>query len=270
MENKLCGECNLPINDLEPIRCGFCDLAFHIGQQCCGFNSRAYRDLFSQGKAMFLCPACKVELNGKCFHTYLNEKLVNAPAESTNAVTSEQFQQLVQTVGALIEKVDRLSSPQNGNDQISTVTMWPKLGVKRRRGDNGQAVRDSADRGTSTIDFTDLSIASLTPAPPPPRWWLYLSGFQPTITDADVTKVVARCLNINADDSVNVTRLVPKGADTSKLTFVSYKIGLDPQLKQSALTASSWPTGLLFREFIDMSKNRFGVSTMGQNPPVGV
>ena len=173
----------------------------------------------------------------------------------------------MKTVGALSEKVDRLLFTQSCSDQSSTSTVWPKLGVKRRRGDDGQTVRDSADRGTSTIDFPDLSVASITPAPPPARWWLYLSGLQPTITDADVTKVVTRCLNLNADHPINVARLVPKGTDISKLTFVSYKIGLDPQLKQLALTASSWPTGLLFREFINMSKNQHGgTKKIGINP----
>ena len=270
MEKKLCGECQLPINEIEPACCGLCETHFHIGQQCCGFNSRAHRDLFSLGKAVFICPTCKDELNGRSIRAYFTEKLETKPVGPSNAATTDQFHQLCETVGALSEKVDRLMLSQNRSDS-PIVPAWPRLGVKRRRGDNGQTVRKSADRGTNSIDFSDLSITSIIPAPPPVRWWLYLSGFLPTITDADVKKIVSRCLDLGDDNTIEVIRLVAKGTDVSKLTFVSFKIGVDPCFKQQALLASSWPAGILFREFIDMSKNRIGGPvTTGANPPDAV
>lgn len=274
MDKKLCGECHLPINDLEPVRCGFCDSFFHIGQQCSGFNGRAHKELFAQGKAIYICSACKIELGGKSIRAYLAEKLNDVPAAPSNANLSDKFQLLCDTVGTLSNKVDRLMLSHSRNDLSPTPPVWPSVGVKRRRGDNdtGRAVRQSADRGTKSIDFSDLSVATIIPAPPPVRWWLYLSGFHPSITDSDVRKVVTRCLDITGDDStVDVVRLVPKGMDISNMTFVSFKIGLDPSFEQSALMASSWPTGLLFREFVVMPKNRYGGTTaIGIPPPVSV
>ena len=112
-----------------------------------------------------------------------------------------------------------------------------------------------AARGTKTIDLSEiqLSVPFITKAPLPEQFWLYMTGLNPLITDTDVQKIVSRCLNIS--DGAEVARLVPKGKDVSTLTFVSYKIGLDPALKELALEPSSWPVGIRLREFIDYSKN---------------
>ena len=105
--------------------------------------------------------------------------------------------------------------------------------------------------GTNNVDLSDLSVPSIVHNVN--KFWLYLSRLNPQITDSDVQKIVSRC--ISAPESVDVIRLVPKGKDVTGLSFVSYKIGLDPAMKNKALDSSSWPTGLLFREFIDQPKN---------------
>lgn len=116
------------------------------------------------------------------------------------------------------------------------------------------------------MDFSDLSIPFITPAASPPKFWLYLSGFQPKISDDDVQKIVARCLDLR--DPFEVIRLVPKGADTKNMSFISFKIGLELALKQQALDAARWPTGLMFREFVDFSKNRRPLSFAREPPAV--
>lgn len=112
-----------------------------------------------------------------------------------------------------------------------------------------------AVNGTKTIDLSEiqLSVPSITQATVPNKFWLYMTGLNPLITDSDVQKIVSRCLNMS--DGAEVTRLVPKGKDVTTLTFVSYKIGLDPDLKELALEPSSWPVGIRLREFVDFSKN---------------
>ena len=165
-------------------------------------------------------------------------------------------------VEELNKKVDSISSAPA---QMSCVTplptvnataktpIWPRIGAKRRRGDYGQTIRPAVNKGTKEMSFEDLSVLSILPTAPTPIFWLYLSGFQPKITDNDVEKIVSRCLE--TDDPVNVIRLVPKGKDVSNMTFVSFKIGLPPTLKSLALNSESWHDGLMFREFIDQPKN---------------
>ncbi|XP_055543726.1 uncharacterized protein LOC129729247 [Wyeomyia smithii] len=263
MENKKqCGACELVINDLEPLRCGFCETLFHISQQCCGINLRPCRDIFAQGKVLFICPECRSLLNGRSIRAYMAD-LDSSQSNSTNGFAT-QLQQLSGLVEALSKKVDNISSastqnkysaasPLLGVPSESGTGVWPRLSAKRRRGDYDQSTRPASNKGTKAIDFENLSVPFIMPAAPKPVFWLYLSGFQPLISDDDVEKIVSRCLDIN--DPINVTRLVPKGKDVSQMTFLSFKIGLDPSIKQQALNAEIWPAGLMFREFMDQPKN---------------
>ena len=249
MDPKHCGECSLVINELEPIRCGFCDTYFHISQKCCGFNNRANRDLFSNGQAMFICPKCRDTLNGRSVCTYIEETMSPQPPPSVDLnLLSDQVQKLTSLVEALSKKVEGVDKERPLAKSVST-PQWPKTGIKRRRGNNGQPVQvvAVAERGTNTIDLSDLSVPFIVPPPQPQKFWLYLSGFQPLVKVEDVQKIVARCLDVQ--DSFDVVRLVAKDADITKLSYVSFKIGLDPDHRTLALNCSTWPAGLLFREF---------------------
>lgn len=262
MDKKQCGTCGLDVNDLEPVRCGFCEAYFHISQQCCGINLRACKDIFAQGKVLFICPPCRNILDGRRIRAYVADV---SPSESmvTNSLTT-QLQQLSGMVEVLSKKVDNISSAPSQNTgpifspmiavpNQNKTPIWSRMSTKRRRGDFGQSIRPSANKGTKAMDFSDLSIPSIIPAAPTPTFWLYLSGFHPMINEKDVEKIVSRCLNVN--DGMKVIRLVPKGMDVSNMSFVSFKIGLDPASKPQALNAENWPDGLLFREFMDQPKN---------------
>lgn len=262
MEKKQCGTCELDINDLEPVRCGFCEAFFHISQQCCGINLRACKDIFVQGKVLFICLPCRSILSGRSIRAYVAD-LDSSKSTNTNSLAS-QLQQLSGMVEVLSKKVDNISSAPTQNNcpaasPMFTVSnenrtpVWPRVSAKRRRDDYDQTIRPTANKGTKAMNFEDLSVPFITPAAPTPVFWLYLSGFQPKITDEDVKQIVSRCLDSN--ESMNVIRLVPKGKDVSNMTFVSFKIGLDPTLKAQALNAENWPNGLMFREFMDIPKN---------------
>lgn len=62
---------------------------------------------------------------------------------------------------------------------------------------------------------------------------------------------------LNIDNDPTVVKLVPKGKTIEYLSFVSFKIGLDPSLKSKALDPETWPEGLLFREFEDYGSSKF-------------
>lgn len=257
MEKKQCGECQLEINEIEPLRCGFCEIYFHISVQCCGFNlSRTNKDLFTQGKALFICSTCRDKLNGRSVKSYLTDELANGTTSPDGLPA--QVQQLFTLVESLSDKVDKCISKDIPAERPSNrpwkENAWPRLGVKRRRGNEGEPIGTTSVRGTNAIDLSDLSVPRLTPVVSPPKFWLYLSGLHPQVTVADVQKIASRCLNVTTP--ADVVRLVPKDVDIAKLTFVSFKVGLDPSSKELALDASTWPDGILFREFVDYSKNQ--------------
>lgn len=224
--------------------------------QCCGINrSRTSSDLFSKGKALFICSGCKAKMKGRSVKSFLMDEITNDIAPSRDL--ADQVQQLFKLVKSLSEKVDRcipMDVPaERPLIRTSKESAWPRLGVKRRRGNEGEPIVSSSVRGTNNMDLSDLSVPCLTPLIPTPKFWIYLSGLHPLITDGDVQKIVSRSLDLTAP--ADIVRLLPKGADTSKLTFVSFKVGLDPSLKHLALDASTWPDGILFREFVEYPKN---------------
>lgn len=253
MEKQQCGECQLEINDLEPLCCGFCEVYFHINQQCCGLNIRNMKEPLSSGKIMFICHCCREELKGRSIRRYIAEQHHQTKTPAL-AFLPVQVQQLHDVVAELSRKVDSFSiTPQRCRPtSLSATPIWPRLNAKRRREDRPD-FNAAVTKGTKTIDLSDLSVPSISAAAPPVKFWLYLSRLNPLITDDDVQSVVSRCLSTT--DPIDVVRLVPKGKDTSNLTFVSFKVGLDPDLKDCALDPASWPSGLQFREFVDLAKN---------------
>ena len=169
-----------------------------------------------------------------------------------------QMQKLCEVVDGLSKKFDNIPCKLNNDAPIgtslnvTTTPVWPGRNPKRRRADH-LSIDIAPDRGTNTVDLSDLSVPSITSGTAQKCFWLYLSGLNPKITDNDVLKIVTRCLH--ETKPIVVTRLVQRGADTSNYSFVSYKIGLDPDVKATALDPASWPSGLLFREFVDRPKN---------------
>lgn len=254
MAKKVCGECKLDINDLEPLICGLCESYYHISQNCCGLNIRILKEAFTTGKAIFVCPSCRTELNGRSVRSFFTDKS-NCQSNDTQppADLPGQVQQLFEVVNKLSDKIDNFTNKSKPANIVSTPPAWPRLGAKRRREERKLDTDVTFASGTNNVDFSNLSVASVTQASVPVKFWLYLSGLNPKITDNDVQKVVSKCLRIS--DAADVVRLVPKDKEVANLTFVSYKIGLDPELKELALDSKTWPFGIRFREFIDFPKN---------------
>lgn len=110
MEKPQCGECELEINDLEPIRCGFCEASFHFNQQCSGLNARTMKDAFQSGKAMFFCPPCRNELNGRSIQAYLADNHNRQPdAIPPLSDVPKQVQELFTVVEKLSQKIDNFT-----------------------------------------------------------------------------------------------------------------------------------------------------------------
>lgn len=83
---------------------------------------------------------------------------------------------------------------------------------------------------------------------PVDKFWLYLSRIAPHVTEDDVTAMVRECV---AGSEPVVKKLVKKEADLSSYAFVSFKVGLNAELRDNALNPSVWPDGLFFRAFDD-------------------
>lgn len=187
-------------------------------------------------------------------------KSSSAPTSGVVDDLTRQVKQLTEIVATLGGKVDALVT----NQQAGGSTQAPFASVvaggssfKPGTGQRGNKRRRCDERpsrtGTKTVVFEKLSISNITPKPDPPRFWLYLAGFNPLITDDDIKLIVSQCMGL-PDLHPEVTKLVKKDADTSRYSFVSFRVGLDPEHEERALE-DIWPKGISFREFEDSSKN---------------
>lgn len=198
-------------------------------------------------------------LNGRSLCAYVAELKSNqSPQPQDLTDLPAQVQKLSAIVDGLSKKLDNLpcksvnDASVLGTPAMPTTPIWPRVNSKRRRTERAP-IEIPSERGENIIDLSDLSVPSIVPVAAQNRFWLYVSGLNPQLTDSDIQKIITRCLHTS--EPIVAVRLVRKGVDTSNFSYVSYKIGLDPKLKNAALDPASWPAGMLFREFIDLPKN---------------
>lgn len=83
------------------------------------------------------------------------------------------------------------------------------------------------------------------------KFWLFFTRIKNTVNEERILKMVANC--IGSKDAV-VKKLVSKRINVATLPFISFKVGIDTELKDVALNPASWPEGVCFREFHDSYK----------------
>ena len=124
---------------------------------------------------------------------------------------------------------------------------WPTISrpVTKRRREEQYATNRDAIVGTNSSLLT--SIATVPAAEK--KFWIYISRIHPDVSCENIHEMVKECLQ--CDEPADVVKLVKKDVDTKTLRFVSFKIGIDPKHKTTALSPSTWPAGILFKEFIE-------------------
>uniref|UniRef100_A0A182J088 Uncharacterized protein n=1 Tax=Anopheles atroparvus TaxID=41427 RepID=A0A182J088_ANOAO len=118
--------------------------------------------------------------------------------------------------------------------------------TKRRLIDRSPPPANSAPllAGTGLV----TSRALLTVPPTEAKFWLYLTRIAPSVPLAEVEAFAREQLGT---EDATVVRLLAKDRDPSTLSFISYKVGLSPELRDKALDPTTWPCGMVFREFAD-------------------
>ncbi|XP_062703808.1 uncharacterized protein LOC134286241 [Aedes albopictus] len=78
---------------------------------------------------------------------------------------------------------------------------------------------------------------------------LMLTNIDCNVTEEDVQQMVSRCLGARYAECNNVRKLVPRWIDCSNLDYISFKVVLSRKWKPAAMTSSTWPKNVKFREF---------------------
>lgn len=259
---KNCGKCVKSIRGLEFAKCsGYCEQMFHFA--CCGLTRPNYELIV--GQALWLCEVCRSTVNNRPLSELLSDNEVITQLESLKLEVADMKEKLATLSDTISDCTENVKCTFNQFEE--------KINLRDNRLDGAieEKVRDSvrdaipqsqfsgrarlvdrveysgSEEGTGDVELTDLSVSNLVPATESALFWLYLSGLNPQVSADDISKVVRSCLQ--TEDDVKSIKLVPKNVDLTRLTFVSFKVGLPLTLKEVALRASTWPKGIRFREF---------------------
>lgn len=179
---------------------------------------------------------------------------INAVLQLVNDEHSKALHELRQEIKQNSTKINSIiqnnSTPDthahNSYTQVATSQFTRKRRRLQEEDYNNDAPAVNKVEGTKEID-TDV-VVPLASAQREKKFYLYLSGFAPQATVTEITDLVKKNLN-TTDETVDVSKLVPKGKNLCELTFVSFKVGISMHLKDMALQSSSWQKGIVFREF---------------------
>lgn len=103
---------------------------------------------------------------------------------------------------------------------------------------------DMQSTSQTTVDGTDGSCFSLL-----------LTNIDNTTSESDIETMVSGCLGVPVGDCLNVRKLVSKRTNCRLLDYISFKVTLNDRWKDRAMSESTWPNGIVFREFQVQHRN---------------
>lgn len=251
MAVSVCCSCAGELEKTEEIVCnGFCRSSFHLK---CVKQTAATRDIVAKCSQLFwMCNACTKIMANSTFRNALssaNNAMEAIHAEQNNALVElrQEMEQNTEKINMILRQLPTALQERTGRKTSTSSTSVPSSRRKRPRIDEDAIQTEIREtEGTKEIDSSVMiPLADRTTSES--KFWLYLSGFNPNATDDDIRSLVQR--NLNTSDAVDVRKLVPKGKNLDELSFVSFKVGIDSQLKDMALVSSTWQKGIIFREF---------------------
>lgn len=244
-----CKKCSKTVSDAEGITCrGFCGEKLHV--ICAQVDIELLEQLRTNEKNVFwMCNDCAELFSNGHFRNIVkcgSDQCSTTPTsiESMKA----DIEKLNSAVTALATKLDPKTS-------TSPFPSWP-----RPRFDRSNPLTRTPKRQRTSIDVeakpvcrgTKPSIGSVkTVGMNEDLLWIYLSAFHPSTSDDDIASLVTECLSLEPNEAPKVVKLLPRGRDPSTLSYISFKVGVIKNKRDSALSCDSWPEGVQFREFDD-------------------
>lgn len=241
---KNCSKCSDAINGIEFVVCrGYCGASFHMNT--CSGVTRALLSYFSSNKKnlFWMCD--------KCAELFENSHLRSISSTADQLSPLNSLTTAITELRAEIKQIHSKSHPQS-----SPAVNWPPLSQRRaiKRPLEVNAIEKCNIGSKQPLgDVVSVPICKNEDQ----KFWLYLSRIRPDVTIEAVSAMAKANLNLDGDPSV--VKLVPKDKNINTLSFVSFKVGLDPVLKSAALNPETWPEGILFREFEDNRSLNFRV-----------
>ena len=266
--NILCHACAEDVND-EFVPCqGFCNAVFHL--HCSGAKTELLKEIASHRQIFWLCRSC-TNLMSDLRH----RRSVQCAFEAGQELSLSHHNRIVEQLKTEILSELKTELSANFAKLIASNSLTPKSASQRAGGFRGSGGRrlfnnklappagphpvplehDTGKlKGSADVAQGVVATGYGTANDEVPRFWLYLSRVSRNVTEEQITKLAVDRLGVN---DVKVKRLVAKGKDVNRMRFISFKVGMHVDLKDKALAATTWPDGLVFREFEERSGENF-------------
>lgn len=249
-----CHSCATDITDLHIICQGFCNAVFH--PECCNIAAQSYEEVINNRQIFWLCKSCSNLMNDIRLR-----RTVHSAYESGQENVLSKHNEIVENLKCEILSELKKEIRTNFATLLNSKSLTPKSSkqpstvinksVRRRIFEKQNSIQPAQPILCGTAESLSPSFQNFV-VPPIKRFWLYLSRISRDVTAEQVRKLVVDRLGT---EDADVVRLVAAGRDINTMSFISFKVALNSEMKEKALSPSTWPKGILFREFKNSRSN---------------
>lgn len=215
---------------------GPCNSSFHI--TCVGVSKDQQRSL-ARG-VLWLCNGCLSRFDD------WKKSAQNSPPFDASSV-QQDVSELKNHVSRIMQALD-LSSKQSSPSDVVFRHSTPVKTAALMNGSNVSYdsasgiqcdhVEQNVDREMEDTSENNRSFS------------LLLTNIDNTVSESDIKVMVCGCLGAPTADCESVIKLVPRRMDCTSFDYISFKVVLKSRWKLRAMSATTWPTAVKFREFL--------------------
>lgn len=217
---------------------GFCNDVFHAA--CVKLSHEDLVQYHQVSNFWWLCNDCIDRIRKqRQSHRSIPAKELDVKTDASNANEIDRIDGEIAVLKAQISTIH--SSLLNAT--VSRIE--PTVAEDRPVAESSLLLPPDCQQGRTTADCRSSIIEERSTND---RFWLFFTRVKNRVTEQQISKLVTDSLGT---EDVVVRKLVPAWKDPLLLPYVSFKVGINVRLKQIALSSSTWPTGLCYREFRD-------------------
>lgn len=251
-----CFKCNELIAASPMVCAGYCGLSFH--RECTGVSDGSLYELDVGSGLLWMCSGCiEVRNSGKIGLVAELEALLRKVLNGVETTLMAAISSLREEILSQFE--NKQTRPLYADVTMARSASHPLIthSVTRASQDpsHSDILLNIPRTPAATLPLLQNGFDKRTCDDPPmlpthtPRIWLFLSRFAPTVTEDHVITMVATRLSLRREE-ITVRKLVKLDVDPSTLRFISFKVAVPATKRDAALSPTSWPAALTFREFV--------------------
>lgn len=239
----MCKQCTTPIEkDADIIACeGFCHNVFHFA--CTKLHPEVVACCRSTPNIWWFCNQCTPLMrelrNDRILQTESKAAIpmVTAGANENMNYASE-IREMKRQIEIIQESLAEASTTKSTGESFANLYLCPP------EARSSPLSSSKLLHGTKQISASNITLPTNAPDD---KFWLFFTRIKNDVTELTMSRMVENCLSSEA--SIEVKMLVPAWKNPSTMPYISFKVGIDARLKETALRSSTWPAGLCFREF---------------------